>query len=168
MTPLKIAASIALAPVLRLRTTRQIVTLDNTDFTDIAAVVLSLADARSGMLTLLRHTGFSLPVFIQLAAGELPENLPEVTAILRGDEGDGALLEEASAAYEAALLPPFFDTLTKYVAMENSTFACPGHQGGAFFKKHPAGRQFFRVLWRNAVSCRYVQCRREARRSADS
>ena len=143
MTPLKIAASIALAPVLRLRTTRQIVTLDNTDFTDIAAVVLSLADARSGMLTLLRHTGFSLPVFIQLAAGELPENLPEVTAILRGDEGDGALLEEASAAYEAALLPPFFDTLTKYVAMENSTFACPGHQGGAFFKKHPAGRQFF-------------------------
>ncbi|WP_264273383.1 ornithine decarboxylase [Duffyella gerundensis] len=143
MTPLKIAASIALAPVLRLRTTRQIVTLDNTDFTDIAAVVLSLADARSGMLTLLRHTGFSLPVFIQLAAGELPENLPEVTAILRGNEGDGALLEEASAAYEAALLPPFFDTLTKYVAMENSTFACPGHQGGAFFKKHPAGRQFF-------------------------
>jgi len=143
MTPLKIAASIALAPVLRLRTTRQIVTLDNTDFTDIAAVVLSLADARSGMLTLLRHTGFSLPVFIQLAAGELPENLPEVTAILRGDEGDGALLEEAAAAYEAALLPPFFDTLTKYVAMENSTFACPGHQGGAFFKKHPAGRQFF-------------------------
>ena len=143
MTPLKIAASIALAPVLRLRTTRQIVTLDDTDFTDIAAVVLSLADARSGMLTLLRHTGFSLPVFIQLAAGELPENLPEVTAILRGDEGDGALLEEASAAYEAALLPPFFDTLTKYVAMENSTFACPGHQGGAFFKKHPAGRQFF-------------------------
>jgi len=143
MTPLKIAASIALAPVLRLRTTRQIVTLDNTDFTDIAAVVLSLADARSGMLTLLRHTGFSLPVFIQLAAGELPENLPEVTAILRGDEGDGALLEEASAAYEAALLPPFFDTLIKYVAMENSTFACPGHQGGAFFKKHPAGRQFF-------------------------
>ncbi len=143
MTPLKIAASIALAPVLRLRTTRQIVTLDNTDFTDIAAVVLSLADARSGMLMLLRHTGFSLPVFIQLAAGELPENLPEVTAILRGDEGDGALLEEASAAYEAALLPPFFDTLTKYVAMENSTFACPGHQGGAFFKKHPAGRQFF-------------------------
>lgn len=143
MTPLKIAASIALAPVLRLRTTRQIVTLDNTDFTDIAAVVLSLADARSGMLTLLRHTGFSLPVFIQLAPGELPENLPEVTAILRGDEGDGALLEEAAAAYEAALLPPFFDTLTKYVAMENSTFACPGHQGGAFFKKHPAGRQFF-------------------------
>ncbi|CUU25169.1 ornithine decarboxylase isozyme [Duffyella gerundensis] len=143
MTPLKIAASIALAPVLRLRTIRQIVTLDNTDFTDIAAVVLSLADARSGMLALLRHTGFSLPVFIQLAPGELPENLPEVTAILRGDEGDGALLEEAAAAYEAALLPPFFDTLTKYVAMENSTFACPGHQGGAFFKKHPAGRQFF-------------------------
>lgn len=27
--------------------------------------------------------------------------------------------------------------------MGNSTFACPGHQGGQFFRKHPVGRQFF-------------------------
>ncbi|WP_053035777.1 ornithine decarboxylase, partial [Vibrio cholerae] len=31
----------------------------------------------------------------------------------------------------------------KYVDMGNSTFACPGHQGGQFFRKHPVGRQFF-------------------------
>ncbi|STQ43005.1 Ornithine decarboxylase, constitutive [Ewingella americana] len=27
--------------------------------------------------------------------------------------------------------------------MENATFACPGHQGGEFFRRHPAGRQFY-------------------------
>ncbi|MGS6300548.1 hypothetical protein [Enterobacter intestinihominis] len=27
--------------------------------------------------------------------------------------------------------------------MGNSTFACPGHQHGAFFKKHPARPQFY-------------------------
>jgi ornithine decarboxylase len=36
--------------------------------------------------------------------------------------------------YEENLLPPFFNTLTQYVEMDNSTFACPGHQHGAFLK----------------------------------
>ncbi len=56
MTPLKIAASAAVAPSLTLNTGRDVVTLDNTDFTDVAAVVVSLADTRSGVLALLRHT----------------------------------------------------------------------------------------------------------------
>ncbi len=54
-----------------------------------------------------------------------------------------AQLEAAADAYEQALLPPFFKTLKTYVEMENSTFACPGHQGGELFRKHPAGRKFF-------------------------
>nr|MDQ6119414.1 hypothetical protein [Klebsiella pneumoniae subsp. pneumoniae] len=29
--------------------------------------------------------------------------------------------------------------------MDNSTFACPGHQHGRF-QKHPAGRQFYDFL----------------------
>ncbi|MCS6068414.1 hypothetical protein LNO81_25160 [Klebsiella variicola subsp. variicola] len=33
--------------------------------------------------------------------------------------------------------------------MDNSTFACPGHQHGAFFKKHPAGRQFYDFFGEN-------------------
>lgn len=44
MTPLKIAASAALVPSLTVG--REIVTLDKTDFTDVAAVVVSVADAR--------------------------------------------------------------------------------------------------------------------------
>lgn len=141
MTPLKIAASAAVAP--HLSSARDIVTLDNTDFTDVAAVVVSLADSRSGVLSLLRHTGFNLPVFIAMEEGADPHALPEVTGLFSGSAEDCAALDAAADRYEAALLPPFFDTLTKYVGMQNSTFACPGHQGGAFFKKHPAGRQFY-------------------------
>ena len=57
MNPLKIAASAALAPALTVG--RDVVALDSTDFTDVAAVVVSVAEARSGILGLLRHTGFS-------------------------------------------------------------------------------------------------------------
>lgn len=147
MTTLKIAASAAVAP--HLHTLREVVTLDNTDFTDVAAVVVSVADSRSGMLALLRHTGFNLPVFIALQDAETSQGLPDVSGLLTGDAESDNQLETAAAQYEAALLPPFFDTLTKYVAMNNSTFACPGHQGGAFFKKHPTGRQFFDFFGEN-------------------
>ncbi|MCC3252273.1 ornithine decarboxylase, partial [Serratia marcescens] len=54
----------------------------------------------------------------------------------------GTQLEAAAAKYESELLPPFFNTLPQYVEMGTATFACPGHQGGEFFRKHPAGRQF--------------------------
>jgi len=149
MTPLKIAASTTVA--IHLQTGREVVTLEKTDFTDVAAVVVSVADSRSGMLALLRHTGFNLPVFIALDYPEQAQEreLPEVTGILNGSDDDAIRLEAAAAAYQSGLLPPFFNTLTKYVAMDNSTFACPGHQGGAFFKKHPAGRQFFDFFGEN-------------------
>lgn len=141
MTPLKIAASAALVPSLTVG--REIVTLDKTDFTDVAAVVVSVADARSGVLGLLRHTGFTFPVFIATAQASEAADLPQVSGLLDGSAESLTELTLAADNYEATLLPPFFDTLTKYVAMRNSTFACPGHQGGAFFRKHPAGRQFY-------------------------
>lgn len=147
MTPLKIAASAALAPALNIE--REIVALDSTDFTDVAAVVVSVADARSGVLGLLRHTGFTFPVFLAVTQASEAEGLPQVTGLLDGSAQSLTLLTQAADEYEAALLPPFFDTLTKYVAMNNSTFACPGHQGGAFFRKHPAGRQFYEFYGEN-------------------
>ncbi|CAK9884256.1 MAG: Constitutive ornithine decarboxylase [Candidatus Erwinia impunctatus] len=147
MTPLKIAASTTVA--IHLQTGREVVTLDNTDFTDVAAVVISVADSRSGILTLLRRTGFELPVFIVTEGDESEGELPEVTGYLTGASEDAARLEAAAAEYQSQLLPPFFRTLTKYVAMDNVTFACPGHQGGAFFKKHPAGQQFYRFFGEN-------------------
>lgn len=145
MKSLKIAASHDV--VATLSTHREVVALDSTDFTDIAAVVLSVSDSRSGILALLKRTGFSIPVF--LAADAWSGEQEGITGLITGKAQDYLELETAATDYEEGLLPPFFDTLTKYVAMENSTFACPGHQHGEFFKKHPAGRQFYDFFGEN-------------------
>lgn len=145
MKTMKIAVSREL--VSALSTHREVVTLDNTDFTDVAAVVITLADSHSGILALLKRTGFQLPVFMfSLEPLDAPAG---VAAVIAGKAQEWLELENAACHYEETLLPPFFDTLTQYVAMENSTFACPGHQHGAFFKKHPAGRQFFDFFGEN-------------------
>jgi ornithine decarboxylase len=42
------------------------------------------------------------------------------------------------------LLPPFFGGLMAYDGEANIAFACPGHQGGQFYRKSPAGQLFFK------------------------
>jgi len=145
MKSMKIAVSRELASALS--THREVVTLDNTDFTDVAAVVITVAESRSGILALLKRTGFHLPVY--LFSPEPVEAPAGVDAVIDGKAQEWLELEAAACRYEENLLPPFFDTLRQYVAMDNSTFACPGHQHGAFFKKHPAGRQFFDFFGEN-------------------
>ncbi|HGW3423017.1 TPA: ornithine decarboxylase [Klebsiella pneumoniae] len=145
MKSMHIAASCEL--VTRLSTHRRVVALDSTDFTDVAAVVITAADSRSGILALLRRSGFNLPVYL---LSETAVDKPEgVRAVIAGKDQEWLELEAAACDYEARLLPPFFNTLTQYVEMDNSTFACPGHQHGAFFKKHPAGRQFYDFFGEN-------------------
>ncbi len=142
---MKIAVSRELASALS--THREVVTLDNTDFTDVAAVVITVAESHSGILALLKRTGFHLPVY--LFSPEPVDAPAGVDAVIDGKAQEWLELEAAACRYEENLLPPFFDTLSQYVAMDNSTFACPGHQHGAFFKKHPAGRQFFDFFGEN-------------------
>jgi len=145
MKSMKIAVSRELASALS--THREVVTLDNTDFTDVAAVVITVADSHSGILALLKRTGFNLPVFM---FSPQPVEIPAgVDGVIDGKAQEWLELEAAACHYEENLLPPFFDTLSQYVAMDNSTFACPGHQHGAFFKKHPAGRQFYDFFGEN-------------------
>ncbi|HDF8568221.1 TPA: ornithine decarboxylase [Enterobacter hormaechei subsp. hoffmannii] len=145
MKTMKIAVSREL--VSKVSTHREKVMLDNTDFTDVAAVVITVVESYSGILALLKRTGFQLPVFMfSTEPGEVPEG---VTAIISGKAQELLELESAACRYEENLLPPFFDTLSQYVAMGHSTFACPGHQHGAFFKKHPAGRQFYDFFGEN-------------------
>ena len=142
---MKIAVSRELASALS--THREVVTLDKTDFTDVAAVVITVAESHSGILALLKRTGFNLPVF--MFSPQPVETPAGVDAVIDGKAQEWLELEAAACRYEENLLPPFFDTLSQYVAMDNSTFACPGHQHGAFFKKHPAGRQFFDFFGEN-------------------
>ena len=48
--------------------------------------------------------------------------------------------------YGMKLLPPFFGGLVAYDAEANIAFDCPGHQGGQFYRKSPAGQLFFKFL----------------------
>ncbi|HDT5221948.1 TPA: ornithine decarboxylase [Enterobacter roggenkampii] len=145
MKTMKIAVSRELLSTVS--THREKVTLDSTDFTDVAAVVMTTTESRSGILALLKRTGFHLPVFI---FSQEPTEVPDgATAVISGKAQEFLELETAASRYEESLLPPFFDTLSQYVEMGNSTFACPGHQHGAFFKKHPAGRQFYDFFGEN-------------------
>ena len=48
--------------------------------------------------------------------------------------------------YGMSLLPPFFGGLVAYDAEANVSFACPGHQGGQFYRKSPAGQLFFKYF----------------------
>ena len=153
MKQLKIAASASLAS--HLDTPRGVVSLDNADYTDIAAIVISVDDLNNGRLADVEALGFSIPAFVAVQGAE--QVSPNFLSALKGvfalaDANQAfyaAQLEAAADEYEQGLFPPFFDTLKKYVEMENSTFACPGHQGGEFFRRHPAGRQFFEFFGEN-------------------
>ena len=46
--------------------------------------------------------------------------------------------------YGLGLLPPFFGGLMAYDSDATIGFDCPGHQGGQFYKKSPAGQLFFK------------------------
>lgn len=138
MKSLKIAASHSIAG--SLLTHREVVALTDTDFTDVAAVVVSVADSQSGILRLLRQTGFNLPVFIFTESAT--DELPEVTGLITGQVEDYRIMERAASEYEAQLLPPFFSTLTQYVAMDNTTFATPGIIMASFSKSILPGGSF--------------------------
>lgn len=138
------------------QTERTCVDLDQTDFTDVAAVVISVEDVEAGALDAIKRTGFNIPVFVTVSSRreftgdvrpKLKEILLQVTGVFDRDSDNaefyGHQLETAAQAYEEKLLPPFFGAYKRYVETGKATFACPGHQGGQFFRKHPAGRVFF-------------------------
>jgi ornithine decarboxylase len=51
--------------------------------------------------------------------------------------------------YGLSLLPPFFGGLMAYDGEANIAFDCPGHQGGQFYRKSPAGQLFFKHFGEN-------------------
>ncbi|TBR39374.1 MULTISPECIES: ornithine decarboxylase [Dyella] len=51
--------------------------------------------------------------------------------------------------YVSSLMTPFFGTLMQYDFDANGTWACPGHQGGQMFMRHPVGRLFYEHMGEN-------------------
>lgn len=126
--------------------TREAVLVDHTDFTDVGAILMTGGD---------RHTVSSpwvkalhIPIFLIVRDGNREtEEMGEVYSIISLNPLERNLferqIESAVARYEDTILPPFFKGLLEYVEQGISEFDCPGHQGGAYFRKHPAGRIFY-------------------------
>ena len=58
-------------------------------------------------------------------------------------------LKAAIESYAESLLTPFFGALMQYDYDANRSWACPGHQGGQMFMRHPVGRLFFEHMGEN-------------------
>jgi len=145
MESLKIACSTASEKYFS--TGRSVVLVDETDFTEVAAVVLTGKEV--SFVEIVSETKFGIPVFIVLAEGSKlsPELMGKAAHVIDGKAEDieynSRQIEEVAARYEENLLPPFFHKLTDYVYAGKSQFDTPGHQGGQFYCKHPAGKAFF-------------------------
>lgn len=147
MQKLKVAASALLKD--KLQVEREVVCLSNADFTEVSAVVIDIEDYRKGGLNKVNATALEIPVFCYLRDEDTtPEELVgHVVGVINDDLTDrrlfGRQIDEAAKRYEDKLLPPFFGALAQYVYKGKSQFDCPGHQGGAYFRRHPAGRAFY-------------------------
>lgn len=147
MQKLKIAASAVLKD--KLQVDREVVKLSTADFTEVSAVVIDIEDYRKGGLNKVDGTALGIPVFLYLRDEEnTPEELVgHFVGVISDNLTDrrlfGRQIDEAAKRYEDKVLPPFFGALAQYVYKGKSQFDCPGHQGGAYFRRHPAGRAFY-------------------------
>ena len=126
-------------------TYRELVEITKTDFTDVSAIVLTSGDV-GDYLERIQATNFGIPVFVVQTEEEQvdPKFYDAIYHIQDLNGYDIKLysrqIETAAKLYEEKMLPPFFKMLSEYVEMGNIAFDCPGHQGGQYYRKHPAGR----------------------------
>ncbi len=128
---------------------RTVVDIRSSDLTESSVIVMTAAEASRGLLSRVKAHAFNIPiVLVKDGIGEFPEDLiGQVSQVIDDNPTNlaynGRQIDAAAQRYEDSLLPPFFGALEKYVAEGKSQFDCPGHQGGAFFRRHPVGREFY-------------------------
>ena len=133
---------------------RELVEIAKTDFTDVAAIVLSSGDVGE-YLGRIKATKFGVPVFVVQTEEQQvdPKFYDSIYHIQDLNGYDIKLysrqIETAAKLYEEKMLPPFFKMLSEYVEMGNIAFDCPGHQGGQYYRKHPAGRFLYDFFGEN-------------------
>ncbi|MDY3114486.1 MAG: ornithine decarboxylase SpeF [Sutterella sp.] len=152
MRKLKIAATAAAQNAFCAE--RQVVDFDQADFTEVSAVVMTASEAQQGKLAKVKESALDLPVIIKNDLCEVPNELfGQVVSVIDDKASDkglyGRQIDAAAQKYEDKILPPFFGSLVEYVKQGHAQFDCPGHQGGAFFRRHPAGREFTEFFGEN-------------------
>lgn len=135
------------------KTNRDLILAENTDFTDVAVAVLT--DIDKELINKVYDTKFGIPIFVVASKDkEIDKEISKkIYRIIDENEFNKNLynreIEAAARNYEERVLPPFFNTLSRYVEEGNLQFDCPGHQGGEYFRKHPAGRYFYEFYGEN-------------------
>lgn len=128
-------------------TQRPMIEATATDYTDIAAAVVS--DKDLDIINAIDETKFGVPIFVFSEDQEEPDDAMNELVyrwVYTKDLNTGIVdneIEAAAEQYEWRVLPPFFETLSNYMELKNQQFNCPGHQGGQYFRKHPAGRYLY-------------------------
>lgn len=95
--------------------------IDESNYIDVAAIILSVSDVERGKLDEIDATGYDIPVFIATENEErVPaEYLPRISGVFEHCESRkefyGRQLETAASHYETQLRPPFFRALVDYV-----------------------------------------------------
>jgi ornithine decarboxylase len=122
---------------------------------DLCAIVVGRTDA-DRVLAARSDRGFEMPVFLvsDRSAGVFTAPyLQEVKGVLvvglESREFYKRTFLTAVEEYVQSLLTPFFGKLLQYDYDGNRSWACPGHQGGQMFKRHPVGRLFFEHMGEN-------------------
>ena len=126
---------------------RTCIPINETDFTNIGAVVVSASEM--DVLDNEQIRSFGIPVIVMVVdpSHTISFDMERIGAVIDVtstsiNDYKGSI-EQIVASYEALILPPFFKALSDYVGDNNAQFDCPGHQGGQFFAKHPTGRAFY-------------------------
>ena len=121
----------------------------------IGCFLLAIDGPNEGEVQALIHTirherGLDTPIYLvsELKGIETLslEPLGDVTGYIYLDHETPAFSAKetifALERYAATLKPPFFGALMDYDYEGNQMWTCPGHQGGAFYRRSPAGRLF--------------------------
>ena len=144
---LKIAFTDSVKPWISSIEDRTCIPINETDFTNIGAVVVSASEM--DVLDNEQIRSFGIPAIVMVVDPSHTiyfdmERIGAVIDITSNSINDyKGTIEQIVASYEALILPPFFKALSDYVGDNNAQFDCPGHQGGQFFGKHPTGRAFY-------------------------
>ena len=133
-------------------TDREVISAMSTDYTDVAAAVVNECDIE--IINSIYDTKFGIDIFVIAETDDIDEAIKnKVDKIVKAEdlntEEFSKEISEAADRYEEQMLPPFFDVLSQYSRRGNLAFACPGHQGGKYFLKHPAGRAMYEFFGEN-------------------
>lgn len=144
---LKIAFTDSVKPWISSIEDRTCIPINETDFTNIGAVVVSASEMDVLDNEQIRSFGIPAIVMVVDPSHTISFDMERIGAVIDVTSTSindyKGTIEQIVASYEALILPPFFKALSDYVGDNNAQFDCPGHQGGQFFAKHPTGRAFF-------------------------